>query len=284
MTDHIDLTKYKSLSLSSATPLEISQHYEQSFLDLTLQNPAYLFPENISEFGLSLSAPVRTTTGQRDFIRRTNTNINTPVKLKNLCLDIVKYDPQQRILDNSPLKGLYFKLKDIQNHGWLLAFDIDAKHVAQHGLCSYHNEEKKPDTDLLSLPPFNYPYCFNCLFLTIKYAYDIKNIFAGWGFNAQNINIYFSGQGCHIHVYEPACWHYDVLPRKHIEQLIIEKYKIPIDPVVTCDESRVLRYPGSLNTNVNIPVMKLDEETPIAAFNKVIDYVKRKATSIDILM
>ena len=277
MAEEINPLDYTKLPWAPASTKEIHNFYNSQFLTLVLGNPQYLFPENITEFALQLSEPVNTVEGARDFIRRTNVDLNTPAKLRAICQDLVNNDPQNRILSHSPLQGLYFRLNDIIDHGWLLAFDIDAKHIAQRGLCSCHSSAK--NNDLSILPPDGYPYCFNCLFMTIQFAYQIKAIFTEWGFDQNNISLYYSGQGCHVHVHDPMCWNFNLVPRKHIQQILVDQYKIPLDPVVTCDSSRVLRYPGSLNAKVNIPVLKLTEENPRHAFEKVIKYVKRRTAS-----
>lgn len=275
MFEQLNPIDYKEVIWAPSTVKEIQDFYDSKFLKRMLQNPVYLFPENISEFGLYLLFPVNTNDGQKEFIRRSNIGLNTPAKLRNICQDLPKHDPQKRILNHSPPKGLYFKLNDIKEHGWLLAFDIDAKHIAQEGRCPCHSNAKR---EILSIPPFEYPYCFNCLYLTIQYAYQILNILMKWGFPRDKITIYYSGQGCHVHVHDPICWNFGISPRKHIQQLLIRNYDIPLDPVVTCDTSRVLRYPGSLNANVNLPVQKIIEEKAIDAFEKVIGYAKNTPT------
>ena len=286
MSDYINPYNYKKIKWQPATSEKIKHFYENDFLRLIENNPSYLHPRNISEFGISLVNPVTTTHGPREFIRRKNIDIDSYEKLQKVCLDLMQNDPQKRILEDSYPKGIYFGLTDIQKYGWLLAFDIDAKNIAKKGLCSLHNGQTNgkltsEQTKIVkSLPPEDYLYCFNCLYLSIQYAYQVRTILKEWGFEEKNIRIYYSGQGTHIHVDSPSSWAYGTITREYIQKMLIEKYGIPLDPTVTCDTSRVLRYPGSLNAQVNRFVAEIGTENTINTFEKVIGNVQHRTSSI----
>lgn len=258
-----------------ATVEDINGFYRTAFMDLVKDMPVYLInPWHPSEYGFAPLYPIKTKSGERKFLRRTNTTVRSFGDLRNMCLDFEKYDPTNAALMSQPMTGIYFGLNGIREYGWLLAFDIDAKHIASKGLCPYHDgyaDIPKPDAnsvvkEITRIPPISpvdgheYVYCFNCILESIKQAQRTKDILVEWGFDERLITIYYSGQGAHIHVTDPECWTYSKEARYYIQTMLIEKYDIPLDPVITCDEKRVLRLPGSLNGNVNRPVIPITDK------------------------
>lgn len=283
MTCQINPETIKS-TWNPSSEKEIKYFYQHIFPQIANKNPEYLNPKNISEFGFAPLRPISTNRGTRDFLRRTNTSISNIKDLQAICLNIKEKDPIKSVLENVQFKGIYFKLNNIKNHGWLLAFDIDAKNIAKSGLCPFHSGyENSTDSEISliqSLPPYQYLYCFNCLLLSIQYAFDLKNILIEWGFNKNSIHILYSGQGTHIHVTDPISWNLGTTSREYIKTTLIQKYQIPLDPTVTNDANRVLRYPGSLNASVTKPVSLITEEEPIKAFYRVLENAEpRIATS-----
>lgn len=254
---------------------EIEYFYHYIFPEIADKNQEYLNPKNISEFGFAPVRPISTTRGTRDFLRRTNTSISNITELQEICLYIKEKDPIKSILENVLFKGVYFKLNNIKNYGWLLAFDIDAKHIAKNGLCPFHSGyENSNDPEInkvQSLQPYGYSYCYNCLLLSIQYAFNLREILVDWGFNESNIHIYYSGQGTHIHVTDPISWNFGPATREYIKTTLIQKYQIPLDPTVTNDINRVLRYPGSLNASVTKPVSLITKKDPVKAFYEVLE-------------
>ena len=274
MTCQINPETIKS-TWNPSSEKEIIYYYQNIFPIMTINNFEYLNPGNISEFAFAPVRPIFTTRGTRDFLRRTNTSISNMIELQEICLHIKEKDPIKSVLENVLFKGIYFKLNNIKNHGWLLAFDIDAKHISKSGLCPFHSGyENSTDPEIIqvqSLQPNGYLYCYNCLLLSIQYAFDLKNILIEWGFNENNIHIYYSGQGTHIHVTDSISWNLGTTSREYIKTTLIQKYQIPLDPTVTNDANRVLRYPGSLNASVTKPVSLITEEEPIKAFYRVLE-------------
>lgn len=72
-----------------------------------------------------------------------------------------------------------------------------------------------------------------------------------------NICFFYSGQGAHIHVSDPACRTLKKSACEYIQEMLIQKHSIPLDTTVTTDEKRVLRFPGTLNGNVNRPIIRV---------------------------
>lgn len=156
-------------------------------------------------------------------------------------------------------------------NGWLLAFDIDSKDVAKAGLCKRH-PGIKPDADekeiaawqhmIKRIPPVHpkesegYLYCFNCIQVAVNKAFEARKILVEWGFAPENIHVYYSGQGAHIHVLEDEAWQYQKESRSFITKMLT-KAGIPLDSKVSADERRVLRFIGSLHAGVNRRVQEL---------------------------
>ena len=63
--------------------------------------------------------------------------------------------------------------------------------------------------------------------------------------------VVYSGQGVHVYLLDDDLDHrYDEKSREVLNDLLLERYEIPIDPVVTADRSRLLRVPYSLHADV----------------------------------
>jgi len=239
----------------------ISEYYNNEFKNNVQYIPKYLEDmSKISEFGFALVEPVKTTTFKKEFLRRKNEHmIHKPYDIPKTCLDIKTYDPLNELLENEQIAGLYFALNNIRDIGWILAFDIDAKMIAQTKKCPYHDTSEQA----MYLPPMDtnpktYPYCFNCIQIALNQAFEIKDILSDeWGFDKQSINIIYSGQGAHVHVTDPYACSFSKEPREFIQEILTKRYDICLDPTVTSDARRVLRVPGSLNSRVNQPVKEI---------------------------
>jgi len=272
MIRQINPFRLKNFVWKPATKKNITQYYQDEFLHRMSDLPPYLQnPRYPSEYAFAPLNPVETLSGTRDFLRRTNTSIRSFSDLRDLCLDFKNHDPIRTATSSQPMRGVYFALNGIREHGWLLAFDIDAKTIAENGMCKYHDgyadsprSVVKTRTDeLANIPPVSpvdgheYLYCFNCIHEAMNQAFVTKEILVSWGFDEHLIHIFYSGQGSHIHVADPACWTLKKSAREFIQEMLIQKHGIPLDTTVTTDEKRVLRLPGTLNGNVNRPVLKV---------------------------
>ncbi len=101
-----------------------------------------------------------------------------------------------------------------------------------------------------------YLYCFNCIQVAVNKAFEAKKIMVEWGFDPENIHVYYSGQGAHIHVLEEDAWQYQKETRSFITKMLTAA-GIPLDSKVSADERRVLRFIGSLHAGINRRVQEL---------------------------
>ncbi len=262
-----------------STAKEIQSYYKHIFPTTWNSLPEYITKSSSMEYAFAFQKPVKTVEGsavkEKDFLRRTNHNIEGLKKLQNLLLDFKRFDPIAAVVENSQIESLYFSLK-MKDESWLLAFDIDAKNVAMAGMCEHH-PGLKPDADdaeviswrrmIGSIPPVHpqhikdpekgYLYCFNCLQIAINKAFELKRTLIEWGFSSDDIHVYYSGQGAHVHVTDPDAWNYSRPARDFVAKQLDNHKQIPIDTMVTIDARRILRFPGSLHGGVNRRVQEL---------------------------
>ncbi len=266
----IDPYKIEVADWRPSTAKEIKSFYKGTFPGTWKSLPEYLRKSFPVEYAFAFLRPVKTISLlEKDFVRRGNRRYNLE-DLRNLLLDFKKFDfSEEIIIENSQVAGFYFSLKT--NNGWLLAFDIDSKDVAIAGLCEHH-PGIKPDAFakeiaawqymIRGIPPVHpkeserYLYCFNCIQVAINKAFEAKKIMVEWGFAPENIHVYYSGQGAHIHVLEEEAWQYQKETRSFITKML-SSAGIPLDSKVSADERRVLRFTGSLHAGVNRRVQEL---------------------------
>jgi hypothetical protein len=105
-------------------------------------------------------------------------------------------------------------------------------------------------------PEKGYLYCFNCIQEAVNKAFEAKKIMMDWGFALEDIHIYYSGQGAHIHATDPEPLSYPKDARIFIAKMLT-KAGIPVDTPITIDSRRVLRFTGSLHAGVNRRVQEL---------------------------
>ncbi len=247
-----------------STAKEIKSFYKEAFHETWNTLPDYLKKSSPLEYAFAFLRPIKTVDlVEKDFVRRGNKRYSFE-NLQNLLLDFKKYGSSDEIIiESSQVAGFYFSLK--MKDGWLLAFDIDSKDVAMAGLCEHH-PGIKPDADekriaawrhmISRIPPVHpkdseeYLYCFNCIQAAVNKAFEAKKIMVEWGLTPENIHVYYSGQGAHIHVTEDEAWQYQKETRSFITKMLTSA-GIPLDSKVTADERRVLRFTGSLHAGVN---------------------------------
>jgi hypothetical protein len=225
----------------------------------------------------------------RDFIRRNtwqtdsngeprSPNFTSVEELLSFFQSPARYDPyhgsEYALVDpdltegGDPVsEGVYYRL-DNWERPWVFAVDIDAKDIAiaradrtingdrTDGATGTRHEDLSREEWLLSTSgireadPAGYPYAFEDIDRTIDYGFETRDIFEH-EFNATETMVVYSGQGVHVYLLDDDLdYRYDEKSREVLNDLLLEHYEIPIDPVVTADRSRLLRVPYSLHADV----------------------------------
>ncbi|WP_231186345.1 DNA primase [Haladaptatus sp. DYF46] len=162
--------------------------------------------------------------------------------------------------------AVYYAL-DHWERPWVLAVDIDAKDIAAQR-ASRESTAGETDDDveteklraagILDSAPEGYPYAFADIEDALEYGFIVQEIFEE-DFAATETLVVYSGQGCHIYLLDTDHKHrYDEQSREVINDLLLEEYEIPIDPVVTADRRRVMRLPYSLHADVSRIVQPIE--------------------------
>jgi len=144
--------------------------------------------------------------------------------------------------------GVYYGL-DNWDRSWVLAVDIDAKDIAkaraerdldETGL-EIQSEDTSRDDALLAeseirdADPTGYPYSFEDINRAIEYGFETHEIFTDV-FAAEETMVVYSGQGVHVYLLDDELeYGYDEKSREVLNDLLLERFEIPIDPVVTAD-------------------------------------------------
>jgi len=153
--------------------------------------------------------------------------------------------------------AVYYAL-DHWERPWILLVDIDAKEIARERAADIVSEDVDDRDDealldaagILGADPAAYPYAFEDVDRAIEYGFEVRDIFQD-DFNAEETKVVYSGQGVHVYLLDTDLPHrYDAQSREVLNDLLLETYKIPIDPVVTADRRRVARLPYSLHADV----------------------------------
>lgn len=171
--------------------------------------------------------------------------------------------------------GVYYGL-DNWKRSWVLAVDIDAKDIAaaradsEIALDERGSERTAPqemqsreeallvESGIHDADPAGYPYAFQDIDRAIEYGFETRDIFED-DFNAARTMVMYSGQGVHVYLLDDDSEHrYDEKSREVLNDLLLERYDIPIDPVVTADRNRLLRLPYSLHADVCRVVQPID--------------------------
>ncbi|MFC6862633.1 DNA primase [Halomicroarcula sp. GCM10025817] len=153
--------------------------------------------------------------------------------------------------------AVYYAL-DHWERPWVLLVDIDAKEIARDRadeMVSAAVDERDGDAlldaaGILDADPAGYPYAFEDIDRAIEYGFEVRDIFED-DFDAEETMVVYSGQGVHVYLLDTDPAHrYDEQSREVLNDLLLETYDIPIDPVVTADRRRVARLPYSLHADV----------------------------------
>ncbi|AWB28430.1 bifunctional DNA primase/polymerase [Halococcoides cellulosivorans] len=153
--------------------------------------------------------------------------------------------------------AVYYAL-DHWERPWVLLVDIDAKEIARQRAAEMVSiAVDDPDSDafldavgILEAAPEGYPYAFEDVDRAIEYGFEVRDIFED-DFDAEETMVVYTGQGVHVYLLDTDPAHrYDAQSREVLNDLLLESYEIPIDPVVTADRRRVARLPYSLHADV----------------------------------
>ncbi|MFC4990335.1 DNA primase [Saliphagus infecundisoli] len=271
-----------------ATRDEIYAYYDQEFPGYTDQLPEFITATGPKEFGLSFRDrhPIRKDERpDRDFVRRSTwrTDSTGERRAQNFdgFEDVLSFiqaparndpfgdseyalaDPDLLVKSDPVSAGVYYGL-DNWERPWVLAVDIDAKDIAKaraerelkDAEIDAHDDDRSRTEVLLAesgikaADPAGYPYAFEDLDQAIEYGFQTREIFRT-KLSALDTMIVYSGQGVHVYLVDDEPEHdYDEQSREVLNDYLIERYEIPIDPVVTADRSRLLRVPYSLHTEV----------------------------------
>ncbi|WP_433633025.1 DNA primase [Halomicrococcus sp. NG-SE-24] len=273
-----------------ATRAELHTYYTETFPDQLDALPSFITASGPKQYAIAFreAYPIRTQNApHRTFIRRdtwqTSNSSDRTVQQFDSTEDLIKfiqhparYDPAQGsdyaladpdVLDRpEPRPDAVYYALDHWERPWVLAVDIDAKDIAAHRASS----ETTGETDdgetaqlraagILDSPPKGYPYAFEDIEQALAYGFAVQEIFED-DFAAEETMVVYSGQGCHVYLLDTDRKHrYDEQSREVINDLLLDEYEIPIDPVVTADRRRVMRLPYSLHADVSRVVQPIDD-------------------------
>lgn len=279
-----------------ATRDEIYAYYTDEFPEYTDHLPSFVSSTAPKEFGISFRDrhPIRKEDRpNRDFIRRNtwrtgsdgeplSQNFTGFEELLSFIQSPARHDPFQGseyalvdpdLTENpDPIsEGVYYGL-DNWERSWVIAVDIDAKDIAT-ARAERERDDEPPATTregvsreemllvesgIRDADPAGYPYAFEDIDRALEYGFETRDIFEA-DFTAEETMVVYSGQGVHVYLLDddPA-HHYDEKSREVLNDLLIERYEIPIDPVVTADRSRLLRMPYTLHADVCRVIQPID--------------------------
>lgn len=276
-----------------ATREEIQAYYAAEFPDYVAQLPSFISARGPKQYALSFreSYPVRKDgVPDRDFIRRdtwqtTPSGDRTTREFRDLdaVCEFIRHPARHDPIDESEFaladpdlleqsapcpEAVYYAL-DHWERPWLLLVDIDAKTIANNraGESSPRTDEEVDDRDgaeqlshtgILDAAPVGYPYAFEDIQRAIEYGFEVREIFETT-FAAEETMVLYTGQGVHVYLLDTDLAHrYDAKSREVLNDLLTERFDIPIDPVVTADRRRVARLPYSLHADVCSIVQPID--------------------------
>jgi hypothetical protein len=161
--------------------------------------------------------------------------------------------------------AVYYAL-DHWERPWVLLVDIDAKDIARKRAAHPVSRDLDDQDDhallraagILDAAPAGYPYAFEDVDRAIEYGFEVRDIFEDY-FDAEDTMVVYSGQGVHVYLLDTDPAHrYDEQSREVLNDLLLETFEIPIDPVVTADRRRVARLPYSLHAEVSSIVQPIE--------------------------
>ena len=278
-------------SWRETTRKELQTYYTETFPEQIDAFPSFITVGGPKQFAIAFreayptqlqDAPDRTfirrDTWQTDGSdKRTARQFDSPDELVEFIQYPARYDPAQgsgyALTDPGLLErpepcpdAVYYAL-DHWERPWILAVDIDAKDIAARraarnmttieSIESVATEQLR-EARILDSAPEGYPYAFEDIEQALKYGFTVQEIFED-EFAASETMVIYSGQGCHIYLLDTNReHHYDEQSREVINDLLLEEYEIPIDPVVTADRRRVMRLPYSLHADVSRVVQPIN--------------------------
>lgn len=265
-----------------ATREEIYTYYADEFPSYVDQLPSFITARGPKQYALAFREPhpVRKDgVPAKDFIRRDTWQTNaygdrTTAEFSDFddVDEFIRYparnDPLGRsdfaLADPDLLEkpdprpdAVYYAL-DHWERPWVLLVDIDAKTIArERATQAVSDDADDPDAEelldiagIVEAEPAGYPYAFEDIDRAIEYGFGVRDIFED-DFNAEETMVMYSGQGVHVYLLDADSVHrYDAKSREVLNDLLLDTYEIPIDPVVTADRRRVARLPYSLHTDV----------------------------------
>ncbi|RBI60744.1 DNA primase [halophilic archaeon] len=274
-----------------ATREELHTYYTETFPDQLDALPSFLTASGPKQYAIAFreAYPIQKQNApDRSFIRRdtwqTSDSGERTVQQFDSTEDLVEFiqyparhDPAQSsgyALANPDLierpeprpDAVYYAL-DHWDRPWVLAIDIDAKDIAAQRTSSETTVGETDDVEterlraagILDSPPKGYPYAFDDIEQALEYGFVVQKIFED-DFAANKTMVVYSGQGCHVYLLDTDReHHYDGKSREVINDLLLDEYRIPIDPVVTADRRRVMRLPYSLHADVSRVVQPIDD-------------------------
>ncbi|MBX0297403.1 DNA primase [Haloarcula nitratireducens] len=274
-----------------ATREELHTYYTETFPNRLDALPSFATIDGPKQYAIAFreAYPIRKENApDRNFIRRdtwqTTSSGDRTVQQFESTTDLIdfiqypaRYDPAQGSeyalagpgLLNRPEPrpdAVYYAL-DHWERPWVLAVDIDAKDIAAQRASSGPTAGEPADVDtealqeagILDSPPEGYPYAFEDIEHALEYGFTVRDIFED-DFAAQETMVVYSGQGCHVYLLDTDREHrYDAKSREVINDLLLDEYGVPIDPVVTADRRRVMRLPYSLHADVSRVVQPIDD-------------------------
>ncbi len=265
-----------------ATREEIHAYYAEEFPTYVNDLPAFITADGPKQYAIAFreSHPVRNDgVPDRDFIRRDTWQTDasgerTTPEFSDFedVLEFIRHparnDPLGRskyaladpdLLEKpSPRPDAVYYALDHWKRPWVLLVDIDAKEIARERATTQVSEDIDDQDDdalldaagILDAPPAGYPYAFEDIDRAIEYGFEVRDIFEA-DFDAEGTMVVYSGQGVHVYLLDTDPAHrYDEQSREVLNDLLLETYDIPIDPVVTADRRRVARLPYSLHADV----------------------------------
>jgi len=254
---------------------EIQKYYREEFPQYRSNLPEFITPGQPKEYALAFQEPYPTAdAGDRPFIRRATRPGSDPRDPGKPIFDSFEdlYKFIQYPADNDPIEGAgeladpelvdrdrpvpeaVYYAADMWHRSWLLWVDIDAKDVARE-----RASKNAPDADdpmaatgiTNREEPIGYPYSFEDIEQAIEYGFEVEEFF-NTNLSGEHTMMVYSGQGCHVYLLDDDLKHqYDSDSREVINDILTTDYEIPIDTVVTADQSRVARLPYSLHSGVS---------------------------------
>jgi hypothetical protein len=265
-----------------ATREELYAYYAEEFPRYVDTLPDFITPEGPKQYAVAFRDPHpvrKDDVPDKDFIRRdtwqttasgerTTSEFRTFEDVVEFIRHPARNDPlgqstfalaDPEVLEKpAPRPDAVYYALDHWERPWVLMVDIDAKDIAQErasAMVSGDVDDRDDDAlldaaGILDASPAGYPYTFEDVDRAITYGFEVRGIFED-DFGAAETMVVYSGQGAHVYLLDTDPAHrYDEQSREVLNDLLLETYGIPIDPVVTADRRRVARLPYSLHADV----------------------------------